>query len=103
MQGPIFRGRKKLTLKLGTNEISIYTYIYTYYLPGVPGGGLGKTGGLKPGPNGEFIGNWLFPAIGIIGVGRTGKRGLIWLYTTPTCWYPAVCPRCSLIFWSIRL
>ena len=46
-----------------------------FILPGAPRG-LGKTGGLIPGINGELPGNCVLPGIGITGVGRTGRRGL---------------------------
>ena len=47
-------------------------YIHTLSnLPGGPAIGLGKTGGLIPGSNGELPG-----ICAITGVGRTGRRGL---------------------------
>jgi hypothetical protein len=56
--------------------IYIYIYIYVYIcilsnLPGGPAIGLGKIGGLIPGSNGELPG-----ICDIMGVGRTGRRGL---------------------------
>ncbi|KAF5782557.1 hypothetical protein HanXRQr2_Chr11g0497241 [Helianthus annuus] len=47
-------------------------------MPGYPGLGKGASG-LIPGM--DIIG---FPGIGIIGVGKTGRRGLSWLYAAPT-------------------
>lgn len=55
-------------------------------IPGCPGIGLGKTGGLK---EGNCPGS---------GVGRTGRPGLTYEATGGL-----KAPRCSLTFWSIKL